>query len=57
MNKRKCKLPGKQCWAAKNSCGPKVLNWCVNLIVINKVEIGQLIMDYFEKGGEYVRRS
>ncbi len=57
MNKRKCKLPGKQCWAAKNSCGPKVLNWCVNLIVTNKVEIGQLIMDYFDKGGEYVRRS
>ena len=24
MNKRKCKLPGKQCWAAMRSCGPKV---------------------------------
>ena len=57
MNKRNIKLPGKQCWAAKRPCGPKVLNWCVNLIVTNKVEIGQLIMDYFEKGGEYVRRS
>ena len=24
MQKKKLKLPGKQCWAAMRSCGPKV---------------------------------
>ncbi len=37
MKKRSIKLPGKLCWAAKRTCGPKV-RLCNTLCIMIKVD-------------------
>ena len=37
MKKKRIKLPGKLCWAAKKTCGPKV-RLCNTLCIMIKVD-------------------